>query len=138
MIKCPDCGGYQVTCSLCKSEGWIYDCESCQDSGCKYCKPQTKKETTMKLYKKKPVVVEVFQFDGKNAGPLLDWVNKNTKGFDFNDSNTWKISHYYGELKIRTLEGEMTAVAGDYIIKGVQNEFYPCKPDIFEQTYESA
>ena len=39
-------------------------------------------------------------------------------------------------LKIHTLEGVMTAVEGDFIIKGVQGEFYPCKPDIFEKTYE--
>jgi mRNA degradation ribonuclease J1/J2 len=39
-------------------------------------------------------------------------------------------------LKIHTLEGVMTAIEGDFIIKGVKGEFYPCKPDIFEQTYE--
>ena len=42
------------------------------------------------------------------------------------------------DLKIQTLEGVMTAQQGDYIIRGVQGEFYPCKPDIFEQTYELA
>lgn len=41
-----------------------------------------------------------------------------------------------GELVIRTLEGDMTASYGDYIIKGVKGEFYPCKPDIFNETYE--
>ena len=40
-------------------------------------------------------------------------------------------------MKIPTLEGEMTASMGDYIIKGIQGEFYPCKPDIFEKTYEA-
>jgi hypothetical protein len=39
-------------------------------------------------------------------------------------------------MTIKTLEGDMTANVGDYIIKGVKGEFYPCKPDIFEQTYE--
>lgn len=43
---------------------------------------------------------------------------------------------YPGKLKIKTLEGVMTADIGDYIIKGVNGEFYPCKPDIFEKTYE--
>lgn len=43
-----------------------------------------------------------------------------------------------GSLKIKTLEGTMTAVTGDYIIKGVQGEFYPCKPDIFDATYTEA
>ena len=41
-------------------------------------------------------------------------------------------------MKISTLEGEMTASINDYIIKGIKGEFYPCKPDIFEQTYEQA
>ena len=41
-----------------------------------------------------------------------------------------------GSIKIKTLEGVMTAVTGDYIIKGVHGEFYPCKPDIFKETYE--
>jgi hypothetical protein len=43
-----------------------------------------------------------------------------------------------GGLKIKTLEGEMLASFGDYVIKGVSNEYYPCKPDIFEKTYEPA
>ena len=50
----------------------------------------------------------------------------------------WESSDKHGSIIIHTLEGDMHAEAGDYIIKGVQGEYYPCKPDIFEQTYEPA
>lgn len=87
-------------------------------------------------YRKKPVEIEAIQFDGSNAMAIIEWVNDNTPGFDKSDSNTWGISFYYGEFKIRTLEGEMTGRKKDWIIKGVNGEFYPCKPDIFEKTYD--
>ncbi len=72
-------------------------------------------------YRKKPVEIEAVQWDG-NIEPILDWCVS--------------ASHKNGELYIRTLEGEMHATLRDYIIKGVKGEFYPCKPDIFELTYE--
>ena len=79
----------------------------------------------MPKYRKKPVVIEAVQWTGNNIdeiealGGLRDY-------------------HYYpgGKLIIHTLEGDMRAPIGDYIIKGVDGEFYPCKPDIFEKTYE--
>ena len=71
-------------------------------------------------YMKKPVVIEAVQWDG-NTEPMLDFC----KGIEFRD----------GELYIQTLEGQMHASKGDFIIKGVQGEFYPCKPDIFELSY---
>lgn len=84
------------------------------------------------MYKKKPVVIEAVQFTGDfgNIEKLIQWSNKqvwqNTSGF----------GEFLGTLSINTLEGVMTASKGDFIIKGVQGEFYPCKPDIFEKTYE--
>jgi len=56
----------------------------------------------------------------------------------FDDSNIWWYENADGHpsIRIRTLEGEMTASPGDYIIKGINGEYYPCKHDIFEQTYE--
>ena len=69
---------------------------------------------------KKPVVIEAVQWDG-NTEPMLDFC----KGIEFRD----------GELYIQTLEGQMHASKGDFIIKGVQGEFYPCKPDVFELSY---
>ena len=84
------------------------------------------------MYRKKPVVVEAVQFTGDfgNIEKLIQWSNKqvwqNTSGF----------GEFLGTLSINTLEGVMTASKGDFIIKGVNGEFYPCKPDIFEKTYE--
>lgn len=85
-------------------------------------------------YRKKPVVISAMQWqpgDLAAAGELVGWLM--AAGCDFHhpsgggDSTT---------LAIRTLEGEMLAQPGDWIIRGVQGEHYPCKPDIFEATYE--
>lgn len=75
-------------------------------------------------YKNKPVVVEAIQFDGDNFYEVEQF----TKGEAFCGP--------LGMLFIGTLEGEMLVSEGDYIIKGVEGEFYPCKPDIFHKTYE--
>ena len=86
-------------------------------------------------YRKKPVVIEAFQL---NARGLVgeDWF------WDAVSNNTI-ITHDFGKYhpepawcEIKTLEGTMKACVGDYIIKGVNGEIYPCKPDIFEKTYE--
>ena len=73
-------------------------------------------------YIKKPVEIEAVQWNGENTEEVLEFTNH---AAIFED----------GELQIPTLEGTMTASAGDYIIKGVKGEFYPCKPDIFKATY---
>lgn len=78
----------------------------------------------MNKYRKKPVVIEAIIFDGNNHDEIAFFCNK------------WSSSNDKGELTIRTLEGQHIASIGDYIIKGVKGEFYPCKPDIFELTYE--
>lgn len=73
-------------------------------------------------YRKKPVVIEAIQYVPGNEKRLSEWdesIHVNRLG-----------------LEIDTLEGVMTASYGDFIIKGVQGEFYPCKPDIFGATYE--
>ncbi|WP_449456129.1 hypothetical protein [Streptococcus suis] len=75
-------------------------------------------------YRKKPVVVEAVKWNGENH---LDITQFTISAIQFDS---------FGTLWINTLEGNMKAEKGDYIIKGVQGEFYPCKPDIFEQTYE--
>ena len=76
----------------------------------------------MGKYRKKPVVIEAIQYNG-NPQEIFDFTNGQVKfGFEV--------------VFIDTLEGEMTAQEGDFIIKGVNGEFYPCKPDIFEKTYE--
>lgn len=82
-------------------------------------------------YKKKPVVVEAIQFNGTNFEEVQEFTNggasKVTEINAFGFCKTYKVS---------TLEGEMAFHRGYYIIKGVAGEFYPCKPDIFEKTYE--
>lgn len=80
-----------------------------------------------KKYKKKPVEVEAIQWTRENTIEEL-------KKF-FNGAEAYLLPEMQ-RISIKTLEGTMIAEVGDYIIKGVQGEFYPCKPDIFEQTYE--
>lgn len=77
----------------------------------------------MAKFRKRPVVVEAVRWMGDNFGELTDLMH-NAYGVDDK------------KITIATLEGVMTADVGDWIIKGVNDEFYPCKPDIFEKTYE--
>ena len=78
-------------------------------------------------YRKKPVEIEAIQYIGtdKNKIELYHFMGNLTYYVDENE-----------DLIIKTLEGNMKANIGDYIIKGVHGELYPCKPDIFEETYE--
>lgn len=78
-----------------------------------------------KKYRKKPVIIEAIQFTGKNKKEIEKFVGKSFM--------EW-INH--PSVGIATLEGNLEAKPNDWIIKGVKGEFYPCKPDIFEQTYE--
>lgn len=86
----------------------------------------------MAQYRKKPVVIEAIQFNGKNAEEIEQWSNNNVKAGPVLEDTLSKA-----HLEIETLEGTMTAQVNDYVIKGVKGEFYPCKPDIFEQTYDA-
>lgn len=83
-------------------------------------------------YRKKPVVIEAIQFNDD-----ADTLRKIQKFMQCELVVSYKKTNK-PKLKIATLEGEMEASLGDYIIKGVNGEFYPCKPDIFEKTYELA
>lgn len=88
-------------------------------------------------YRKKPVVVQAFRFstnndDGINMNAIVGWMNQ---GKDAPQPNGW---HNGTDIFIFTLEGTMRATVGDWIIRGVQSEFYPCKSDIFDATYEPA
>ena len=75
----------------------------------------------IKKYRKKPVAIEAVQWVGNNLSDIETFIGRNVK----NKETT---------IVIRTLEGDMEASIGDYIIKGVNGEFYPCKPDIFDKT----
>lgn len=79
----------------------------------------------MAKYRKKPVVIDAVKWDGKNVKEVMDFM-------------TWRNASHdeLAGLVIHTLEGNHNALPGDFIIKGVAGEFYPCKPDIFEATYE--
>lgn len=75
-------------------------------------------------WRKKPVVIKAIQYDGDNIDEIKEFAGDSiVKVFD-------------GVYSIRTLEGKMMITEGDFIIQGVNGEFYPCKPDIFYATYE--
>ena len=84
-------------------------------------------------YRKKPVVIEAIKYERKHMGRALNFCNK----FEGNPhGNKLRYNPHDNEYYVDTLEGCMKVTEGDYIIKGVNGEFYPCKPDIFEKTYE--
>lgn len=97
-------------------------------------------------YRKKPVVIDAAQWTGDNTSEVIDWIlatgarvarwheeipaiepDENGKGRDRDPEH----------IEIDTLEGTMRAELGDWVIRGVMGEHYPCKPDIFEATYEA-
>lgn len=81
-------------------------------------------------FRKKPVIVEATEFTGHNSTEIEAWFigHDSREKFGVEDGGAIVLIH--------TLEGTMRADAGDWIIRGVKGEFYPCKPDIFEATYE--
>ena len=81
-------------------------------------------------YRKKPVVINAMQWTGSNWEEVRQWIRTLVP-------EEAGVSCLKGVVTIDTLEGRMTASKGDFIICGIQGEFYPCKPDIFEATYEA-
>lgn len=77
-------------------------------------------------YRKKPIVIEAIQYDGNNAMEIVVKLGMPEIGEELTSN----------DLLIETLEGEMRASPGDYIIKGIKGEIYPCKSDVFEASYE--
>ena len=92
-------------------------------------------------YRKKPVVVEAIQLSVDNILEVERFIEQKEfildTGVAQDKFEDYKDSVRESGRKIDTLEGVMTASIGDYIIKGVNGEFYPCKPDIFKKTYEA-
>jgi hypothetical protein len=84
----------------------------------------------MPMFRKKPVVIEAKRLSAETYSEIGNWVDE--------DIAVWNGPLAGGPVcfDIRTLEGDMRANEGDWIIKGVNGEFYPCNPDIFEKTYE--
>lgn len=79
----------------------------------------------MPYYHKKPIPIEARQYTGDNFLELMDWSNGHVQRSIYDDG-----------VLVYSLEGPMWFHEGDYIIKGIQGEFYPCQKDIFEETYE--
>lgn len=84
----------------------------------------------MPKFRKKPVIIDAVQYDG-NFRCLDVFALSEVSHFIVSKDENGKQC-----IKIPTLEGEMIASVGDYIIRGIKGEYYPCKPDIFEATYE--
>ena len=82
----------------------------------------------MKKFVKKPVVIEAIQYNGINITEVEDFVGAKLPSVWLSIEDT--------QLVIPTLEGDMKVSKGDYVIKGIKGEFYPCKPDVFEKTYD--
>jgi len=80
----------------------------------------------MPFFRKKPVTIEAIFWNGENLPQVMQFLGKEIGGYMTEDC----------AIPIKTLEGTMTAQVGDWIIRGVKGELYPCKPDIFEATYE--
>lgn len=95
----------------------------------------------MGFYKKKPVVIEAQAFAGYSStpmkGPVFESKMVQFTDYDANNTECQKCGHLFDEHgSVPTLEGSHIACPGDYIIRGIQGEFYPCKPDIFKATYD--
>ena len=88
-------------------------------------------------YRKKPIIVEAVKWTGLNLEEIKNFVDESLL-YNICDG-AWEVGEapVVVDMQIRTLEGNMSVSVGDYIIKGVQGEFYPCKPDIFKETYET-
>jgi hypothetical protein len=87
--------------------------------------------STAQRYRKKPVIIEAIRFTGPGSeDAVLDWIDGTLASYH-------TLAGPGAPIKIHTLEGVMEASPGDYIIKGVLGEYYPCKPDIFHATYEA-
>lgn len=95
----------------------------------------------MPKFRKRPVVIEAIQWTGENLAQVLSFTGKHPKWKEwFRDFDAYE-AHVRADrcvFKILTLEGTMEASPGDWIIRGVNGEHYPCKPDIFDKTYERA
>lgn len=90
----------------------------------------------MAKYRTKPCEIEAIQWNGLNLEEIKEFVGESLI-YDICDA-AWQVGKGRPcvDMQIKTLEGDMRASVGDYIIKGLRGEFYPCKPDVFEKKYE--
>lgn len=92
----------------------------------------------MNRYVKKPIAIEAVKWKGFNNDEIKDFAGDSVKIEVIREGDADNGIPPSVDCSIETLEGVMKANVGDYIIKGVNGEFYPCKPDIFEKTYDKA
>lgn len=83
---------------------------------------------------KRPVEIEAWQYTGQGGWKIEQWSGGNVVESPVLEPTADNPTGAY--LQIKTLEGTMTAIVGDWIIKGIRGEFYPCKPDIFAASYQ--
>jgi hypothetical protein len=92
----------------------------------------------MAQFRKKPVVIEAIQWDGNRiVGDLPEWLREALNHPDTPDKLNGAVMRIGNTVHIGTLEGVVVAQPGDWILRGIKGELYPCKPDIFEATYEA-
>src|ERR1017187_102069 len=152
-LRCWKCGAWMVRLPKGADDHW--ECMSCGR------RDTTEEDEAMAKFRKKPVMIEARQYDGENGIALLFWVGGSELEEELIGDGIELEEELIGDgieleeeligdgieleeeligdgIEIKTLEGTMTASKGDWIIKGVKGEFYPCKPDIFALTYEPA
>ena len=84
-------------------------------------------------FRKKPVEIEAVKWEGGKISEVTPWISEALNKNPYEEGAIMRVGD---KVMIFTLEGEMTAKDGDYIIRGVEGEIYPCKPDIFNKTYD--
>lgn len=84
----------------------------------------------IKTYVKKPVEVQAIEYTEENKTEIFNWFNRMNQDYGLQENSS--------SIFIPTLEGEMELTLGNYLICGIQNEFYPCKADIFEASYQES
>ena len=89
----------------------------------------------MSKFKNKPIVIEAILWDGNKLNEFPEWMEN---AYNKTPGELGSVFRSGNNVLIYTLEGTMTTSPGDFIIQGINGELYPCKPDIFEKTYEPA
>lgn len=84
-------------------------------------------KSVVRKFRKRPVTIEAMQItSGESVLSIAEWINNPQTGYSTNPPTVW----------IETLEGRMEGSTGDWVIKGTEGEFYPCKPDVFNKIYQ--
>lgn len=97
---------------------------------------------SVQKFRKRPIVIEAIQWDGTSEGatPIIDWMRRHGTTARYLCSDPIRCNDNDGDtphhIAIDTLEGTMSATVGDWVVRGIANEFYPCKDDIWRATTE--